>query len=130
MSCAGIANIGHGGRSHTYSENRARASLGTASAGVLNYGVGTGDFTAGFFAGNGGPLTDGDYGAVSNLIDNQANVDAGNAAAGYISVGRSAVEDIYAANDPGASATTAVGNAVAGGVTAITADSGGAFIGE
>lgn len=123
-------NIGTGGRSYLYSKNRARAALGTAQAGVLSIGTGSGDFAGSGFAQRASALFDGDYNAVTNYIDNTANTDAGNAAAGYVSLGRTYVEHAGAANDPGAVAATAVGNAAAGGVTVMYADRDGAFIGE
>lgn len=77
-----------------------------------------------------GALTDGDYGATGNFIDSRADTALGSAAAGYINLGRAYSEDAEAANDPGAAAATAVGNAVAGGITVVLADEGGAFVGE
>jgi hypothetical protein len=44
---SGIANIGRGGRAAQYNWNRARASLGTATAGVLAKSIGTGEFQGG-----------------------------------------------------------------------------------
>ncbi|WIA23816.1 hypothetical protein OEZ85_013487 [Tetradesmus obliquus] len=127
---SGIANIGRGGRAASYNWNRARASLGSATAGVLAKNLGTGDFIGGNTVGAGGAFTDGDYGATGTLLDNRANTAAGNAAAGYLNLNRAYLEDALAANDPGASAATAVGNAVAGGITIAIADEGAAFIGE
>jgi hypothetical protein len=80
--------------------------------------------------GNAGIFSDGDYGATGNIIDSRANTALGNAAAGYINLGRAYLEDALAANDPGAAAATAVGNSVAGGITVVVADEGGAFVGE
>ncbi|KAF6264575.1 hypothetical protein COO60DRAFT_1457499 [Scenedesmus sp. NREL 46B-D3] len=77
-----------------------------------------------------GALTDGDYGATGNFIDSRADTALGSAAAGYINLGRAYSEDAEAANDPGAAAATAVGNAVAGGITIVLADEGGAFVGD
>jgi hypothetical protein len=60
----------------------------------------------------------------------QANTDAGNAAAGFLNIQRSYGSKIAQRNFPGAAAATAVGNAVAGGVTIAIAESGKAQIGD
>jgi hypothetical protein len=39
---AGAANVGYSGRVYQYTQGRARASLGTANTGVLNYGIANG----------------------------------------------------------------------------------------
>lgn len=129
---SGIANIGRGGGVVAYSENRARSSLGTAQGGILTHNIGTGDFNGGQYSANrgGNAFLNGDYVAVGSFIDNKVYNDAGNAAAGYVQIAKSFEEDASVANDPGAAASTAVGNAVAGGISVVLAEDGAAFIGD
>eukprot|EP00878_Enallax_costatus_P041463 GHUV01048250.1.p1 GENE.GHUV01048250.1~~GHUV01048250.1.p1 ORF type:complete len:239 (+),score=26.42 GHUV01048250.1:650-1366(+) len=125
---SGAINIGHGGRVSAYTENRARSSLGTAQGGLLARSIATGDFSGKY----GGPgLADqADYTSIQSVTDQKVDNDAGNAAAGYVQLARAYDETVQLVNNPGAAAATAVGNAVAGGISIALSDHGAAFIGD
>lgn len=68
--------------------------------------------------------------AASSLSPKQVNNDAGNAAAGFLNIQKSFGGKVAIRNFPGATAATAVGNAVAGGVTIAYSEAGKAQIGD
>lgn len=129
---SGAVNIGRGGRAKAYTENRARSSIGTAMGGVLIHNIGSGDFGGGFYSKQSGGLaaSRGDYSAANSMLDQKVDNGVGSAAGGYVQLGRSFEEDVQITNKPGAVVATAVGNAVAGGISVAVADNGGAYIGD
>jgi len=120
---AGAANIVKAGRVYQYTQGRSRAEQGTATSGILNYGVSNGA---------GGPFTF--KNAFANSIysetDHRVNADAGAASAGFINLQRSYGGKVALRNFPGAAAATAVGNAAAGGLAIAYSETGKAQIGD
>eukprot|EP00775_Hariotina_reticulata_P003999 gene3999-4249_t len=126
-AASGAANIGQGGQVTLHTVNRARSSLGAASGGVLKYGISNGAFPNR----HGFDVEHGDYGmAVGSRTDQQVNNDAGSAAAGFVNIARAADGNVQITNDPGAFAATAVGNAIAGGLSVGLSQSGSVYIGD
>lgn len=117
---AGAVNAGRSGRIYQFTQGRARSSLGTATTGVLNWGVSNGvtPFAVKLVPNN-----------IYSEIDNTANNGAGNAAAGFLNIQKSYGGKVAIRNFPGATAATAVGNAVAGGVTVAYSEGGKAQVG-
>ncbi|WIA23801.1 hypothetical protein OEZ85_013477 [Tetradesmus obliquus] len=118
---SGAANIARSGRVAQFTQGRSRSSLGTAQGGVLNWGLSTGvvPWAAKLIPNN-----------IYSEIDQKVNNDAGNAAAGFLNIQKSFGGKVAIRNFPGATAATAVGNAVAGGVTIAYSEAGKAQIGD
>lgn len=118
---SGAANIARSGRVAQFTQGRSRSSLGTAQGGVLNWGLSTGTvpWAAKLIPNN-----------IYSEIDHKVNNDAGNAAAGFLNIQKSFGGKVAIRNFPGATAATAVGNAVAGGVTIAYSEAGKAQIGD
>lgn len=116
---AGAANIGRSGRIYQFTQGRSRANLGTASSGVLNWGVSNGVTPYGVKL-----LPNSIY----SELDHTVNTAAGNSAAGYLNIQKSYGGKVAIRNFPGATASTAVGNAVAGGVTVAYSEAGKAQV--
>jgi hypothetical protein len=126
-AASGATNIGQGGQVTLYTVNRARSSLGAATGGTLNYGVSRGTFPNK----NGFDVVHGDYGtAVASRTDQLVDNDVGIAAAGFLNIARAADGNVQITNDPGAAASTAVGNAIAGGLSVGLSESGSVYIGD
>lgn len=118
---AGAANIARSGRIYMYTKGRARAELGTATSGILNWGVSNGVTP---WASKQIPNN------IYSELDHKVNNDAGNAAAGYLNIQKSYGGKVAIRNFPAGTAATAVGNAVAGGVTVAYSEGGKAQVGD
>jgi hypothetical protein len=118
---AGAANIARSGRVYQFTQGRSRSSLGTAQSGILNWGLSNGisPWQSKLIPNN-----------IYSEIDHKVNNDAGNAAAGYLNIQKSFGGKVAIRNFPAATAATAVGNAVAGGVTVAYSEAGKAQIGD
>jgi len=119
---AGAANVVKAGRVYQYTQGRARSDQGTATSGVLNYGVSNGNNNFNF---------KGYYNnAMYSEVDHKVNNDAGAASAGFINLQRSYNGKVALRNFPGAAASTAVGNAAAGGIAIAYSEGSKAQIGD
>eukprot|EP00775_Hariotina_reticulata_P002157 gene2157-2475_t len=120
----------HGGQVSGYARNRARASIGSATSGVLNTLRGDGNIPGAHVRGKVGPkdtLFLVNHGGISRA-DNRATVDVGSAQAGNIQLlhslnGDSSIVGI-------AQARAAEGEAVAGAVNVAVSDNGEIYLGD
>lgn len=122
-SFAGAVNVGKSGRVAQFTQGRSRAEQGSATTGVLNYGVSNGQNP---FGGN-------IFGNLNNIyseVDNRATIDAGASNAGFLNIQRAYGGRVALRNFPGATAAAAVGNAAAGGIAIGFSETGKVLIGD